>query len=58
MNTSGHSDSDLLSKYPLEDSQPIEAEPGDVVFFHYFMLHGSKPNRSQQTRKTVLVQMH
>jgi ectoine hydroxylase-related dioxygenase (phytanoyl-CoA dioxygenase family) len=24
----------------------IAAEPGDVVFFHYWLLHGSTPNRS------------
>ena len=29
-----------------------------VIFFHYFTLHGSMPNRSNQTRKTVLVQLH
>jgi len=29
-----------------------------VVFFHYFTLHGSLPNRSDKVRKTVLVQMH
>ena len=31
---------------------------GDVLFFHYFTLHGSMPNRSQKIRKTVLAQMH
>lgn len=51
-------DSELLSKYPLENAIPIEAEPGDVVFFHYYTIHGSMPNRSTQTRKTVLVQLH
>ncbi|RYG37446.1 phytanoyl-CoA dioxygenase family protein, partial [bacterium] len=40
------SDDDMLAKYPLENSTPLEAEPGDVVFFHYFLIHGSKPNRS------------
>lgn len=42
----------------LDQATPLEAEPGDVAFFHYFTLHGSKPNRSDQVRKTVLVQMH
>lgn len=56
--TSGQHESDLLSQYPLENATPLEAEPGDVVFFHYFTLHGSMPNRSPKTRKTVLVQMY
>jgi len=28
------------------------------VFFHYLTVHGSKPNRSPKTRKTVLVQLY
>lgn len=48
----------LLEKYPIEGALPIEAEPGDVVFFHYCLVHGSMPNRSNQIRKTVLAQMH
>lgn len=47
-----------IENYPLENATPLEAEPGDVVFFHYFTIHGSMPNRSSETRKTVLVQMH
>tara|TARA_Y100000588_G_scaffold11106_1_gene12101 strand:- start:428 stop:1201 length:774 start_codon:yes stop_codon:yes gene_type:complete len=49
---------DLHKKYPLEGATVLEAEPGDVVFFHYFTLHGSMPNRSTHTRKTVLVQLY
>lgn len=56
--TSGQSQSDLLDQYSLEKATPLEAEPGDVVFFHYFTLHGSMPNRSMDTRKTVLVQLY
>jgi ectoine hydroxylase-related dioxygenase (phytanoyl-CoA dioxygenase family) len=48
----------LLEDYPIERSMPLEAEPGDVVFFHYFTIHGSLPNRSSAIRKTVLVQLH
>ncbi len=48
----------VLSNYPIEKATAIEAEAGDVVFFHYFTLHGSMPNRSASTRKTVLIQMH
>jgi len=49
---------DILKDYPLDKALVLEAEPGDVVFFHYFTLHGSMPNRSQNVRKTVLVQLH
>ena len=56
--TSGTQHSELLEKYPLEDATIIEAEPGDVAFFHYFTLHGSRPNTSNRTRKTVLAQFH
>lgn len=48
----------LLEQYPIESATPLEAEPGDVVFFHYCLIHGSMPNRSDRVRKTVLVQMH
>lgn len=56
--TMGNTHSDLLSQYPIENAQIVECSAGDVIFFHYFLLHGSMPNRSQETRKTVLVQMH
>jgi ectoine hydroxylase-related dioxygenase (phytanoyl-CoA dioxygenase family) len=58
--SSGMSDtlSDSLKDYPIEDATVIEAGPGDVVFFNYLTLHGSMPNRSTRTRKTVLVQLH
>ena len=54
----GQVENAVLQQYPLERATPLEAQPGDVVFFHYFLLHGSMPNRSQKIRKTVLVQMH
>ena len=47
-----------LPQYPLEGGTPVEAKAGDVVFFHYFTLHGSLPNRSERVRKTVLIQLH
>lgn len=56
--TFGQAHSELLEKHPLSGATPVEAEPGDVLFFHYFTLHGSMPNRSSEIRKTVLVQMH
>lgn len=48
----------LMERYPIEGATVLEAEPGDVVFFHYFLIHGSMPNRSTRPRKTVLVQVH
>jgi hypothetical protein len=56
--TGGQEPSAFLDNYPLEKATVIEAEPGDVLFFHYFTIHGSKHNRSNRLRKTVLVQMH
>ena len=56
--TSGTTRSELLEQYPLEGALPLEAEPGDVAFFHYFTLHGSRPNTSTRVRKTVLAQLH
>ena len=53
-----HDTETWLKDYPIEQATVVEAEPGDVVFFHYFTLHGSLPNRSDKVRKTVLVQMH
>lgn len=48
----------VLDDYPIEDATVLEAAPGDVVFFHYFTLHGSMPNRSDKVRKTVLCQLY
>lgn len=54
----GQGENEFLLKHPLENATPCPAEPGDVLFFHYLTLHGSMPNRSQDVRKTVLIQMH
>ena len=54
----GRRQNDVLDQYPIEDATIIEAEAGDVIFFHYFTLHGSMPNRSDATRKTVLCQLY
>lgn len=56
--TSGQEENECLAKYPIDGATPLTAKPGDVVFFHYFLIHGSNPNRSTHVRKTVLVQMH
>lgn len=54
----GQSESQILQQYPIENATVLEAEAGDVLFFHYFTIHGSMPNRSSGVRKTVLVQMY
>lgn len=54
----GRRRSAVLDQYPIENATPLEAEAGDVIFFHYFTLHGSMPNRADRTRKTVLCQMY
>lgn len=56
--SNGTHQGEIFEKYPIEGSTPVEVEAGDVVFFHYFTIHGSLPNRSNEIRKTVLVQMH
>ncbi|MBS1713254.1 MAG: phytanoyl-CoA dioxygenase family protein [Armatimonadetes bacterium] len=48
----------LIEEFPIERATPLEASPGDVVFFHYCLIHGSLPNRSNKVRKTVLAQIH
>lgn len=48
----------LQDEYPIENSVSLDIEAGDVLFFHYFTLHGSMPNFSDSPRKTVLVQMY
>ncbi len=58
LGSGGQNDSDFLENYPIEGAKIVEAEAGDVLFFHYFTLHGSMPNRSTSTRKTVLTQMY
>ena len=57
-NSSGMQPSESLNAYPLAQATPINARRGDVLFFSYFTLHGSLPNRSNNPRKTVLVQMY
>ena len=56
--TSGQEASEVLDRYGPQDTVPVEARPGDVLFFHAFTLHASGPNRSDRPRKTVLVQLH
>lgn len=43
-------------EYPIESGVACPAEAGDVLFFNYLTIHGSKPNRSERTRRNVLAQ--
>ena len=43
-------------EYPIEMGIPCPAEAGDVLFFNYLTIHGSKPNRSNRYRRNVLFQ--
>jgi len=56
--SNGREASEILDQYPIGDATIVEAGRGDVVFFHYFTLHGSMPNRSDRVRKTVLCQLY
>jgi len=56
--SSGYVQNPILDKYPFDKAVPIEARAGDVLFFSYFLLHGSGQNNSSRDRKSVLVQMH
>lgn len=44
-------------QYPIERGLACEARRGDVLFFSYLTVHGSTPNRSDNLRKTILIQM-
>ncbi len=44
-------------QFPFEGSTAIEARPGDVTFFDYFLVHGSPSNRSESPRKVVIARM-
>jgi ectoine hydroxylase-related dioxygenase (phytanoyl-CoA dioxygenase family) len=46
-----------LDEWPLERALAVEANAGDVLFFGYCMVHGSYVNRSQRSRRILLVQM-
>ncbi len=54
----GRRENPVLDQYPIEDATVVECQAGDVVFFNYLTLHGSMPNRSERTRKTVLCQLY
>jgi phytanoyl-CoA hydroxylase len=43
-------------EYPIESGTLCPAKAGDVLFFNYLTIHGSKPNRSERIRRNVLFQ--
>ena len=44
-------------RFPLEQATVIEAEAGDVLFFHYCVVHGSMSNETETPRKIVHARM-
>tara|TARA_B100001996_G_C18594623_1_gene567387 strand:+ start:86 stop:856 length:771 start_codon:yes stop_codon:yes gene_type:complete len=58
-NSDGHSYiKKLHKKYSLESATAIEANHGDVLFFHSCTVHGSMNNESDKPRKTILIQLY
>ena len=51
-------DQSFATRFPIEDSLALVADPGDMVFFSYLTVHGSRPNRSPRPRKSVLLQLY
>lgn len=43
-------------KYPVDDGLACPAKAGDVLFFNYLTIHGSKQNESVKPRRNVLYQ--
>ena len=54
---SSANDAAFHQQFPFEEAKPIQAKPGDVVFFHYFTVHGSVSNQTDRPRKVVFVRM-
>ena len=51
------SDDEFSERFPLDEATVIEAEAGDVLFFHYCLVHGSMSNRTAAPRKVVHARM-
>ena len=49
----GQTESEALARYSIEGAPALEAEPGDIAFFHYFTIHGSLPNRDHAPRNLI-----
>lgn len=41
-------------KYRIDDAIPVYCQPGDVVIFNVFTIHGSRPNLSDHDRRAVV----
>jgi ectoine hydroxylase-related dioxygenase (phytanoyl-CoA dioxygenase family) len=48
----------MSERFPISESIPAIANPGDLVFFHACTVHASLANRGNQARKSVLFQFH
>ncbi len=55
---------DYIARYPaqhyfilLENGTEIEAKAGDIVIFHYQLVHASFPNKSVIPRRMFLLQV-
>jgi hypothetical protein len=46
-----------LDQWPLERAVALEANADDVLFFGYCMVRASYVNRSERSRRILLVQM-
>ena len=58
-NSDGHSRvPEIHDNYTLDSAEPVEAKRGDILFFHCYTIHGSKPNLSDKPRKTILIQLY
>ena len=57
MEGSRENNPDFHAKYSFEKATIIEAEPGDVTFFDYFIVHGSETSDSDTPRKVVIARM-
>ena len=57
MEASSAGDESFHEQFPFENATAIVCQPGDVVFFHYFTVHGSVSNQSDKPRKAVFVRM-
>jgi len=57
MEGSRENNPDFHAEYPFEQATVIEAEPGDITFFDYFIVHGSETSQSDTPRKVVIVRM-
>lgn len=49
---------EVQRRFPLDTALPVACQAGDVVFFHCLTVHGSRINRSDRVRKTVLCQLY